>query len=140
MDNRRDFIKKIAAGTAGLSIGGSAFGFSAKSYRNIIGANDSIRVAMIGVNSRGNSMSAPLPNKKTGDCHCICDVDERAIPKALKRFFCRTTEPPNRKRIAAKCWKINRLMPFTLRRPTTGMLRLPSWVVRPGSMFMLKNR
>ncbi len=37
MDNRRDFIKKAAASSAGLIIGGAAFGFSAKSYNNIIG-------------------------------------------------------------------------------------------------------
>ena len=45
MDNRRDFIKKAAVSSAGLSIGTAAFGFSAKSYSNIIGANDRIHLA-----------------------------------------------------------------------------------------------
>ena len=57
-NSRRDFIKKIGIGTASLSIGGNVFGknvfggagsgFSAKSYRNIIGANDRINIATIG--------------------------------------------------------------------------------------------
>jgi len=39
-NNRRDFIKKTALGTAALTIGGVLPGFSAKSYRNITGANE----------------------------------------------------------------------------------------------------
>ncbi len=84
MDNRRDFIRKVAAGSAGLAIGGSALGFSAKSYKNIIGANDRIRVATIGVNSRGKGMSGTFARQANAEVACVCDVDERAIPKAIK--------------------------------------------------------
>ena len=84
MENRREFIKTMAVGSVGLTIGGTAFGFSAKSYKNIIGANDRIHVAMIGVNSRGNSMSGTFARQKNTEVACICDVDERAIPKAIK--------------------------------------------------------
>jgi len=52
-NSRRDFVKKLGVGTAGLAIGGAAMGFSAKSYSQIIGANDRIRVAVAGVHSRG---------------------------------------------------------------------------------------
>jgi len=45
MDNRRNFIKKVAVTSAGLAIGDTSFGFSAKSYKNILGANDRIHVA-----------------------------------------------------------------------------------------------
>ena len=64
MEDRRDFIKKVTVSSVGLAIGGTAFGFSAKSYKNIIGANDRIHVAMIGVNSRGNSMSGTFARQK----------------------------------------------------------------------------
>ena len=84
MNNRRDFIKTVTLGTAGIAIGGTALGFSAKSYRNIIGANDKIRVAVIGVNGRGNSMAATFVQQKNTEVACICDVDERTIPKAIK--------------------------------------------------------
>jgi hypothetical protein len=52
MNLRRKFIKNVAANSAALTFGGMAFGMSAKSYRNIVGANDRINVAMIGVNSK----------------------------------------------------------------------------------------
>jgi predicted dehydrogenase len=83
MSTRRNFIEKIAASSAALAIGGAATGMSAKSYGNIIGANDRIQVAMIGVNSRGKSMSATFAGQKNVSIACICDVDERAIPKAI---------------------------------------------------------
>ena len=89
MEKRRDFIKKVAIGSAGIILGGSVFGgtasgFSAKSYRNIIGANDRIRVALIGVNGRGTSMATTIASQKNVEVSTICDVDERAIPKAVK--------------------------------------------------------
>ncbi len=103
MDNRRDFIKKIAAGTAGLSIAGSSFGFSAKSYNNIIGANDRIRVAMIGLNGRGNSMSGTFVKQKNSEIVTVCDVDERTIPKALKTILSAgQTEKPKSERDCRK--------------------------------------
>jgi predicted dehydrogenase len=84
MEKRRDFIKKVAATTAGLAIGGTGFGFSAKSYNRIIGANELVRIATIGVNSRGNSMGRTIAGQKNAEVATVCDVDERAIPKAIK--------------------------------------------------------
>ena len=86
-DSRRVFIKKVAAGSAGLAIGGTAFGFDARSYKNIIGANERIRIATIGVNSRGKSMWGTFASQKNAEVACVCDVDERAIPKAIKTIM-----------------------------------------------------
>jgi predicted dehydrogenase len=83
MENRREFIKKMAASSAGVAVGGPSFAFSAKSYNRIIGANALIRVATIGVNSRGNSMSGTIAGQKNAEVATVCDVDERAIPKAI---------------------------------------------------------
>lgn len=87
MEDRRDFLKKITAASVGISFGGSAFGFSAKSYNRIIGANELIRVATIGVNSRGNSMGGTFAAQKNAEVGVVCDVDERAIPKAIKSIM-----------------------------------------------------
>ncbi|MRG44263.1 gfo/Idh/MocA family oxidoreductase [Chitinophaga sp. SYP-B3965] len=84
MEKRRDFIKKLALSSAGFAIGNSALGFSAKSYKNIIGANNRIRVAAIGVNGRGNGMAGIFAKQKDTEIAYICDVDNRAIPKAIK--------------------------------------------------------
>ncbi|MHA4896667.1 Gfo/Idh/MocA family protein [Pedobacter sp. PWIIR3] len=89
MENRRDFIKKAGIATAALTVGtkifgGSAFGFNASSYKRIIGANDTIRVGVIGVNGRGNGMAGVFAGQKNTDVSYICDVDSRTIPKAIK--------------------------------------------------------
>ncbi len=53
--SRREFIKKAAIGTAGFA----AFGFSAKSYGRIIGANDRVRVGIVGFSNRFKSSLFP---------------------------------------------------------------------------------
>ncbi len=87
MQDRRKFLKNVAIGSVGVAIGGTAKGFSAKSYNRIIGANELIRVATIGVNSRGNSMGGTFAIQKNAEIACVCDVDERAIPKAIKTIM-----------------------------------------------------
>ncbi len=104
MTTRRIFIKNVAASSVALSFGGVAFGMSAKSYRNIIGANDRINVAMIGVNSRGKSMSGTFASQKNANVACICDVDERAIPKAIKAAM--DVNPANTPKSEKDCRKV----------------------------------
>lgn len=85
MENkRRDFIKTTVLGTAAFSFGGALQGFSAKSYRNIIGANDRINVGVMGVNSRGMALATNFARQK--NCHVIsiCDVDTRAAEKCIE--------------------------------------------------------
>lgn len=83
MTTRRDFIKKTAIGTAAISLGGMIPGMSAKSYANIVGANDKIRVGVVGVNSRGNALAVNFAKQDRCTVTCICDVDSRAIPKCI---------------------------------------------------------
>jgi predicted dehydrogenase len=92
MKKRRDFIKKVAMGSAGIALGGTVFGrttagFGAKSYNNIIGANDRIHVAAIGLNGRGNSMVGTIAKQNNTEVSCVCDVDSRAMPKATKTIM-----------------------------------------------------
>ncbi|MEO6721830.1 MAG: Gfo/Idh/MocA family oxidoreductase [Ferruginibacter sp.] len=55
--SRRDFIKKTVITTAGVYMGGSVF--SAKSYNNIIGANDRVRVGVVGFSDRHRGSHMP---------------------------------------------------------------------------------
>ena len=80
---RREFIRKTLTGAAVAGLGGILPGFSARSYANILGANDRIRVACMGVNSRGLAVAenfAALPN-----CEVlyVSDVDRRAADKCM---------------------------------------------------------
>ena len=85
MTARREFIVKSLAGTAGIAIGG--IGFSAKSYASIIGANDRINLAIIGIRNQG---SVHIRNYcRIKDSHnvqikTLCDTDERLFDSRIK--------------------------------------------------------
>ncbi len=85
MTKRRDFIKKSAIASAGIAIGG--IGFSAKSYTSIIGANERINVAVIGLRSQGvahiNSYCS-LKTDKNVWLTTLCDVDEQFFAERSK--------------------------------------------------------
>ena len=83
MSNRRDFIKKAGAGAAAMAFGKSIPAFSASSYHRIIGANDRIHVAVIGVNSRGESLAHNFARQADCEITTVCDVDKRAIEKCI---------------------------------------------------------
>ena len=82
--SRRDFIKKSTLGTAGLTIG--AMGFSAKSYARIMGANDRMNVALIGLGRRYSAYLPPIGNKDNNiELKYLCDVMDSQLEKASKR-------------------------------------------------------
>ena len=86
MSTRREFIKNVAVGASALSVGGVLPAFSAKSYKNIVGANQQIRVGVMGVNSRGNALAKGFANEKDRGCIVtdICDVDSRALERCIQ--------------------------------------------------------
>ncbi len=77
-NSRRTFIKKASSSAFVLSVGGMLPSFSAKSYQNIVGANEKIRVACMGVNSRGLAVGKNFANQKNCEVLHVCDVDSRA--------------------------------------------------------------
>src|SRR5690606_28213466 len=81
IDSRRDFIKKAVVGATALSFGGTLPSFSAKSYANIVGANERIRVAIMGVNARGLALASNFSSQSNCEVAYICDVDSRATEK-----------------------------------------------------------
>jgi len=88
---RRDFIKKTAAGSAVLFAGGVLPQFSAKSYARILGANDKLKVSMMGVNSRGKALAQNFAQQHNCDVIHVCDVDSRAIANCLEAIKDRQT-------------------------------------------------
>ncbi len=82
-NSRRDFIKKVTTGAAVISFGGVLPGFGARSYNNILGANEKIRVACMGVNSRGLAVGTNFAAQKNCEILYISDVDKRAAEKCI---------------------------------------------------------
>ena len=78
---RRDFIKKTAVGTAGIAIGG--IGMTAKSYARIIGSNEAINCAVIGVHSRGKAHIAAISKDPRAIVSHICDVDSTVLQQGI---------------------------------------------------------
>ena len=74
MTTRRNFIKKTSAGTAAVTLGGLVFPSS--SYVNILGANDHINCAIIGVRSRAKAHVMAIHNDKNAKIIYSCDVDD----------------------------------------------------------------
>ena len=80
--NRREFIRNVAVGSAGVAIGGMASGFSAKSYSRIIGANDRLNVALMGCGRRVSAYYNALKDKDNNvDVAYICDVMKKQREK-----------------------------------------------------------
>lgn len=83
-EKRRDFIKKGVAGVAGLAIGG--IGFSPKSYASIIGANDRINAAVLGIHGRGKSHISSFMAQKDVQVTTLCDPDKNLWKDAGEAF------------------------------------------------------
>ena len=77
MTTRRNFIKKTSAGTAGLTLGGMLF--SSASYGRILGANDKINCAVIGVRSRAKAHVKAIHADPNATILYSCDVDDEII-------------------------------------------------------------
>jgi predicted dehydrogenase len=74
---RREFIDTLAIGAAGLAIGSTA-----KSYGQIMGSNDRLNLAVIGLHSRAYAhLSALKANKENARISHVCDVDSVTMKK-----------------------------------------------------------
>ncbi|MEQ9286589.1 MAG: Gfo/Idh/MocA family oxidoreductase [Cyclobacteriaceae bacterium] len=84
MNDRRKFIKKTAVGAAGVAFGATAF--SAKSYANIMGANDRVILGSIGVRGRGKGLLDSFSSMYNDGVmvKTICDVDSEFLPERVK--------------------------------------------------------
>ena len=85
MTKRREFIKKSILGTAGIAIGG--MGLSARSYSSIIGSNDRITLAVIGIRGQGSGHIerwCSLAGNRNVRLKTICDVDEQYFAEKSK--------------------------------------------------------
>jgi predicted dehydrogenase len=77
MTERREFIKKSLLGGAGIAVAG--MGLSAKSYASILGANERINIAVIGIRGQGSNhinQWCNLKDNRNVRLKTLCDVDE----------------------------------------------------------------
>jgi predicted dehydrogenase len=74
---RREFLDTIAVSAAGVAVTSNA-----KSYAQIMGANDRVNFAVIGLNSRAYAhLSSLKANQKNARIAYVCDVDSTILDK-----------------------------------------------------------
>ena len=74
---RREFLDALAVGTAALAVGTAA-----KSYSQILGSNDRLNFAVIGLNGRAYAhLSSLKANKSAVRISHVCDVDSNILKK-----------------------------------------------------------
>jgi predicted dehydrogenase len=84
MVTRREFLDALAIGAAGLAVGTTA-----KSYAQIIGSNNRLNFAIIGLNGRGYAhLSSLKANGKNARISHVCDVESNI----LQQFADATTQ------------------------------------------------
>ena len=136
MVTRREFLDTLAIGAAGLAVTSSA-----KSYGRILGSNDRVNFAILGLHIRGYDHLWALIAKNSDTAHVAynCDVDRdivrpsqesrnRSWAMLLKAF-----------KTFVKFFKTGRWMPSPSPLPTTGtpLWRFVPW--RRASTSMLKS-
>jgi predicted dehydrogenase len=90
MATRREFLDAIVVGAAGMVIGTTA-----RSYGRILGSNDRLNFAVIGLNGRGQAHLASLKaNRNAARISHVCDVDRAILTKFVERAQQVTGERP----------------------------------------------
>ena len=90
MVTRREFLDALAIGAAGL-----AAGTTAKSYARILGSNERLNFAVIGLNGRGYAhLSSLNANRSAARISHVCDVDGNILNKFANAVQKETGEIP----------------------------------------------
>ncbi len=76
---RRHFLKQGSVAAAALS-------FSARSWSQVAGANDDIRIGIIGLGGRGDTHIQEFKNMKGARITALCDVDKDHLDREVGKF------------------------------------------------------
>jgi len=81
--NRRSFIRRSAAVAGGM---GAAVVWPAASWANVVGANNDIRVAVVGLGGKGRQHAGVFNKMKGVRVVALCDPDGQRLAQAAKPF------------------------------------------------------
>src|SRR5207253_1966829 len=75
--SRREFVTRTATAVAGVALGGGAAGGaqSAAVGNRILGANDRVVVASVGIRGQGNALKRGFATLKNVEIKTLCDID-----------------------------------------------------------------
>jgi len=88
--SRREFASRVGAAAAGIAIGGQFFdsgvhatSSSAHVSGRVIGANDRVVTASIGIRGQGNSLKRGFAKLKNVEIKTLCDIDANLAPERI---------------------------------------------------------
>src|SRR6266568_3706037 len=85
--SRRDFTARLGAAAAGVMVGGDLFGGLAQAAPHtssrILGANDRVVTASIGIHSQGNALKRGFAQLKNVEIKTLCDIDANLAPERI---------------------------------------------------------
>lgn len=84
MMNRRSFLQQGSAATGALLIG---------NHRAWAGANDRVRVAVVGIHGMGKSHLAAYQALPNVEVAALCDIDENLFPEVIAKYFTKKNLP-----------------------------------------------
>ena len=86
--NRRKFLSKSAQAAAGIAAVSGLTNYTAKaaSKGKVIGANDTINMAAIGIRGRGRGLTQSFAKMKNVNMKILCDVDERLFADSVNEI------------------------------------------------------
>ncbi len=113
MTTRREFLEKSAKATVGLAIASTA-----KSYAQIIGANNRLNFAVIGLNGRAYAHLASLKaNQKAARITHVCDVESNILKKFAEKTQQMMGEAPAQEKDFRKILEIKDVDAITIATP-----------------------
>jgi predicted dehydrogenase len=113
MLTRREFLEATVVGVSGLAIGTTA-----KSYERIVGANDRLNFAVIGLNGRAYAHLASLKaNRSAAHISHVCDVDSNILKKFADAVQREMGEPANAEKDFRKILELQDVDAITIATP-----------------------
>lgn len=85
--SRRDFASRLGAAAAGIAVGGDLLGGRLQAApavsRRILGANDRVVVASIGIRGQGNAVKRGFARLANVEVKTLCDIDANLAPERV---------------------------------------------------------
>ena len=145
--SRRDFASRLGAAAAGVALGGEFFrpGLQAAPHVSgrILGANDKVVVASIGVHGQGNAVKRGFAQLANVEIKTLCDVDANLAPERINDPRLKNVahvQAGVRPGPAGGSWTTRTSTPSSSPRPITGTRSPPSGPFRPASTCTSRSR
>ena len=134
--NRREFLERSAILSAGIAAGVGLGRSSARAEEEVVakkgGANDRLRVAVVGLHGRGMSHVGGFLGKNNCEITTICDCDEAVTTKAMETITKGQGEAPKYVQDFRKLFDDKSIDVISIATPNHWHALMAVWAMRAG--------